>query len=233
MTALVDLWPKILAVQHIPQVDAQLAGALGLDRARHRSAGLVTCDQDDSMYVALDHATKHANVDVVFGRSFYAGSAHASGPFSGEVLAILAGEDPDEVAEGLSALCTHLRTAVRFQTFPGEDGKGRGQPTFLAHVLAETGRYLSPQAGIPAGAPMAYLIAPPLESVLAVDAALKVAEVKLAKLIPPPSETNFGGAFLTGELPALEAARDAFVEAIASVAQSPLHALRTPARERR
>ena len=233
MTALVDLWPKILAVRHIPQVDAQLAGALGLDPARHRSAGLVTCDQDDAMYVALDHATKYAGVDVVFGRSFYAGSAHASGPFSGEVLGILAGEDPDEVAEGLSALCTHLRTAVRFQTFPGEDGKGGGQPTFLAHVISETGKYLPPQAGIRAGEPMAYLIAPPIESVLGVDAALKAAEVKLAKLIQPPSETNFGGAFLTGALPALEAARDAFVEAIASVARTPLDGLRKAAYERR
>jgi len=47
---------------------------------------------------------------------------------------------------------------------------------------------------------MAYLIAPPLEAVVAVDAALKAAPVKLAKWIPPPSETNFAGAFLTGEL---------------------------------
>src|SRR5439155_1335034 len=111
--------------------------------------------------------------------------------------------------------------------------KGQGQPTFLAHVIAETGRYLSPMAGIAAGEPMAYLIAPPLESVLGVDAALKVASVRLAKHIPPPSETNFGGAFLTGELPALEAARDAFVGAIAAVAETPLDALRRPAHARR
>ncbi|MCA9602299.1 MAG: hypothetical protein KC417_09755, partial [Myxococcales bacterium] len=65
------------------------------------------------------------------------------------------------------------------------------------------------------------------------DAALKAARVTLAKLIPPPSETNFGGAFLTGPLAELEAARDAFIEAIRHIAASPLEAARRPDHERR
>lgn len=229
--ALVDLWPSLLSCRQIDAVDEQLGKALGLHPEKHRSAGLVTCDQDDSLYVALDEATKHARVDVVFARSFYAGSKHASGPFSGEILGIVAGEHPDEVAESLWALQEHIRPTtgrVRFQTFAGDN-----QPAFLAHVVTETGSYLAPQAGLAVGEPMAYLIAPPLESVVAVDAALKVAGVKLAKHIAPPSETNFGGAFLAGTLPALEAARDAFVEAIADVARSPLRDARRPARLRR
>jgi ethanolamine utilization protein EutL len=225
----VDLWPTLLACRQIDQVDAQLAASLGLDPKKHTTAGLVTCDQDDSMYVALDHATKFANVDILFAQSFYAGSRHASGPYSGEILGILAGRDPDEVAEGLWALREALHI-VRFETF---EGPPDSHPAFLAHVIAETGRYLAPQAGIKPGEPMAYLIAPPLEAVLAVDAALKAAPVKLGKWIPPPSETNFAGAFLTGELHQLEAARDAFVEAIASVVVSPLNAARRPDRLRR
>jgi ethanolamine utilization protein EutL len=231
MSALVDLWPTLLSCRQIDAVDEQLARALGLDVDRHRSAGLVTCDQDDSLYVALDEATKQARVDVVFARSFYAGSKHASGPFSGEILGIVAGAHPDEVAEALWALQEELRPRtgrVRFQTFAGD-----GQPAFLAHVVTETGTYLSAQAGIAAGEPMAYLIAPPLESVIGVDAALKVADVTLAKHIAPPSETNFGGAFLGGPLHALAAARDAFVEAIGEVARAPLRDARRPARLRR
>ncbi len=225
----VDLWPTLLSCRQIDQVDAQLAAALQLDPKRHTSAGLVTCDQDDALYVALDHATKFANVDVLFAQSFYAGSRHASGPYSGEILGILGGSDPDEVAEGIWAVREALRV-VRFETF---EGPADSHPSFLAHVIAETGRYLSPQAGIKAGEPMAYLIAPPLEAVVAVDAALKAAPVKLGKWIPPPSETNFAGAFLTGALPALEAARDAFVEAVAAVDKSPLLAARRPDRMRR
>jgi ethanolamine utilization protein EutL len=225
----VDLWPKLLACRQIDQVEGQLAAALGLDPKRHITAGLVTCDQDDSMYVALDHATKFANVDVLFAQSFYAGSRHASGPYSGEILGILAGRDPDEIAEGLLAVRDALKL-VRFETF---EGPPDSQPAFLAHVIAETGRYLAPQAGISPGAPMAYLIAPPLEAVVALDQALKAAPVKLGKWIPPPSETNFAGAFLTGELHHLEAARDAFVEGVEQVASSPLAAARRPDRQRR
>jgi ethanolamine utilization protein EutL len=232
VTALVDLWPVLLSCRHIEQVDAQLASAMGLDRARHASVGLVTCDQDDSMYVALDHATKFADVDVTFAKSFYAGSKHASGPFSGEILGIVAGAHPDHVAEALWALREHLRV-VRFQTFPGDAVGTTGHPAFLAHVIAETGRYLAPQAGVEPGAPMAYLIAPPAESVIAVDAALKAAPVKLAKWIAPPSETNFGGAFLTGALADLEAARDAFVDAMRDFSSEPMRAARRPDRMRR
>ncbi|MBX7097146.1 MAG: ethanolamine utilization microcompartment protein EutL [Myxococcaceae bacterium] len=226
--SLTDLWPKLLACRQLDQVDAQLGKALGLDPARHRSAGLVTCDQDDALYVALDHCTKFADVDVTFGQSFYAGSAHASGPLSGEVMGIVAGAHPDHVAEALWALKGHL-AVVRFQTWAPVGS----HPSFLAHVISETGRYLAPQAGLTPGAPMAYLIAPPLEATIAVDAALKTAGVTLAKWLPPPSETNFAGAFLSGELPALEAARDAFVAAVHDVARTPLAAARRPSHQRR
>ena len=47
------------------------------------------------MYVALDEATKHAPVDVIFARSFYAGAAHASGRLSGEILGVLAAAEPE------------------------------------------------------------------------------------------------------------------------------------------
>lgn len=225
---LVRLPAKLLSVRQLDRVDPQLAAALGLDGERHFSAGLVTCDQDDALYAALDHCTKFADVDVVFAKSFYAGSKHASGPFSGEILGIVAGANPDHVAEALWALREELRESISFHTFAGEN-----QPAFFAHVISETGSYLAPQAGLRTGAPMAYLIAPPMESVIGLDAALKAADVRLAKHIPPPSETNYGGAFLVGELPALEAAAVAFVEGVRSVAKSPLGAMRRPSRLRR
>jgi ethanolamine utilization protein EutL len=226
--SLVDLWPVLVSCRQIDAVDSQLAKALGLDPEKHRSAGLMTCDQDDALYVALDHCTKFADVEVMFARSFYAGSKHASGPFSGEILGIVAGATPADVESALQALREHLARVVRFQTFPGQN-----QPAFLAHVISETGSYLAPQAGLKRGEPMAYLIAPPIEAVLATDAALKAADVELAKWIPPPSETNFGGAFLKGALHELEAARDAFVETVHDLADRPLASARRPDHERR
>jgi ethanolamine utilization protein EutL len=232
MHKLVDLWPTLLACRRIDAVNEQLAAALQLDTARHTSIALLTCDQDDALYVALDACTKAARVDVVFGASLYAGSKHGPGPLSGEVLGIIAAANPSEVEEGIVAAMSTLRE-VRFQQLPGDVLGGAGMPAFLAHVVTETGTYLSAQANIAAGDPLAYLIAPPLEAVFAVDAALKAAPVRMAKWLPPPSETNFAGAYLVGELADLHAARDAFVGAIADVAAAPKRDARRPQRDRR
>lgn len=228
MRTLVPQRPKLLSVRQLEQVEPQLARSLGLDPKRHVSAGLITCDQDDSLYAALDHATKFAEVDVVYAKSFYAGSAHASGPLSGEIMGIIAGPNPSDVAEGLWALREALTSKIHFVSFEGTNG-----PAFFPHVIAETGRYLAPLANIKVGQPMAYLIAPPQEALIGIDAALKAANVTLQKFFGPPTETNFAGAYLSGSLADVEAAARAFTEAVESVVVSPLGGLVRPERERR
>ncbi len=234
---LVPLRPTLLACRQLDDVDPALAAAwfktARPDRLERRALGLVTVDQDDSTYIALDEATKHADVDVAYARSFYAGAKHASGPYSGEILGVVRGGNPDDVAEALWVIKEHLRERVCFHTFAGEPFKSKDGPAFLAHVVSETGTFLSAEAGVAVGAPIAYLIAPPLEAAVAVDRALKAARVTLAKWIPPPSETNFAGAFLSGELSELEAAREAFIEAVHDVGTRPLLASRRPDRFRR
>lgn len=227
MTSLTALRPKLLSVRLIEQVEPSLKAKLGMGE-QHYSAGLITCDQDDALYVALDHATKFAEVDVVYAKSFYAGSSHASGPLSGEILGVLAGPDPDEVKEGLWALREALATQICFYAFEGSTA-----PAFFPHVVSQTGRYLAPLAGIRPGEPMAYLIAPPMESTVGLDAALKSADVRLAKYFGPPTETNFGGGYLVGELTDVEAAAKAFISAIENVVAAPLSGLTRPSRERR
>jgi ethanolamine utilization protein EutL len=208
--------PRVLSVRRLPGADPAVLRAYGADPERHRALGLVTCDQDDPTYVALDEATKHAPVDVVFARSFYAGSAHASGRLSGEILGVIAGADPDEVDEGLAAL---LRCLEHDACFYAADE--RGTVTVFPHVIASLGRYLSGLAGLPPGDPMAYLVAPPMEATIALDAALKAADVRAQKVFPPPSETNFASAWLAGDLPACQAAAEAYARAVVEVAARP------------
>ncbi len=225
--AIVALPPKVLAARALPSADQSLLHALGVDELRLPCLGLLTCDQDDSLYVALDHATKHADVEVVFARSFYAGSSHASGPLSGEILGILGAHDAQSIEDGLYAALTALEEEICFYQVDG------GGTTFFPHVIGETGRYLSAEAGIEPGMPMAYLVAPPLESMIGLDAALKAAHVRLLKHFAPPTPTNFGCAYLTGELSALEASARAFTDAILDVAACPLKALRRSIEQRR
>lgn len=208
--------PTVLSVRRLPYADPALVAAYGGDPARHRSLGLITCDQDDALYVALDEATKHAEVDVIFARSFYAGSAHASGRLSGEILGVLAAAEPEAIEHGLTAL---LRCLAHDACFYDADGK-RGITVF-PHVITSLGEYLSREAGLSPGTPMAYLVAPPLEATIGLDAALKAADVRAVRVVPPPTETNFACAWLTGSLDACEAAATAYAAAVVDVALTP------------
>jgi ethanolamine utilization protein EutL len=203
---------KLLAIRTLPHASEIVASSVNAP-ADKRSLAFITCDQDDPLYAALDHATKMADVDVVFARSFYAGSKHASGPLSGEIMGVLAAADPDILAEGVKAVKTAIADLFAFYDV--------GVPVFPT-VIARVGRYLSAEAKIDVGAPLGYFIAPPLEAMIGLDAAVKAADVRVLRIDPPPSPTNFAGGFVTGSLDAVQAAADAFREAVADVARSPL-----------
>ena len=93
---------------------------------------------------------------------------------------------------------------------------------YYAHCISRTGSYLSAQCGIPEGSPLAYLIAPPLESIYALDKALKAAQVRMVEFYGPPSPTNFGGGLLTGSQSDCRAACEAFARAVIDVANNPI-----------
>ena len=208
--------PTVLSVRRLLNADPALLIAYGADPARHVSLGLITCDQDDSLYVALDEATKQADVDVVFARSFYAGAAHASGRLSGEILGVIAASEPQSIEDGLAAIIRCLEHDACFY-----DADGHRTVTVFPHVIGSLGRYLSAAAGLEPGDAMAYLVAPPLEATIALDAALKAATVRAVRISPPPSETNFASAWLTGDLAACTAAAAAYAEAVVDVARKP------------
>ena len=202
---------KILAVRYLANASPALAKALGAPDG-YPSLGLITTDSDDATYIALDEATKAADVKVSYGRSFYAGAANASTPYAGEVIGILAGATPGAVRSGMEAVIGALER-VGFEEVGGVP--------YLAHTVSSAGSFLSAEAGVRQGSALAYLIAPPLESMYAMDAALKAADVTLCKLFAPPSETNFGGGLLSGTRSACEAACAAFAQAVAEVAAHP------------
>ena len=149
---------------------------------------------------------------VCYARSFYAGAANASTPNAGEVIGILAGPTPGAVRSGMEAALSALER-IGFEEVEGVP--------YLAHTVSSCGSFLAGEAGVRQGSALAYLIAPPLESMYALDAALKAADVELCKLYAPPSETNFGGGLLSGTRSACVAACDAFAAAVKEIAQSP------------
>src|SRR5262245_24752504 len=128
---LVDLEPivpEVLAVRTIQRVDEALAAEWKLPDGK-RAVGLITCSSDDALYVALDEGTKAAPVEVVYARSFYAGSNYPSGPLSGEAIGMYVAQDPEEIQMGLEAC---LRTLAEEAWFYAADEAKRH--AFFPHV---------------------------------------------------------------------------------------------------
>ena len=207
---------NILGVRILANAQKELLSHLAV-REGDRSIGILTTDCDDVSYTALDEATKKADVCVAYARSMYAGAKNASTALAGEFIGILAGESPEAVRSGLEAAISCIKDDAAFYAANEE-----GSVVYYAHCISRSGTYLSRKAGIEEGSPMAYLIAPPLEATVGLDAALKAASVELKIYYGPPTETNFAGGLLTGEQSACEAACNAFAETVCKIAENPL-----------
>ncbi len=206
---------KILSLRILPNADAMQQERLH-DPPGHRSLGQFTADCDDVSYAALDEATKKAMVTVVYARSMYAGASNASTALAGEFIGILSGENPADIRSGLEAAVHFAQEEACFYSAKEDDSV-----VYFAHCISRTGSYLSHQAQVPEGTAMAYLIAPPLEAMVGLDAALKAADVTLRVFYGPPSETNFAGGLLTGDQAACRAACEAFADTVRAIAADP------------
>jgi ethanolamine utilization protein EutL len=163
------------------------------------------------------------NVLFVFGCNEATGkkieelALNAGTKLAGEFIGILAGEDPAEVKSGLDAAVRYIERDAHFVSANDDDSI-----VYFAHCISRTGSYLSKEAGVQEGTAMAYLIAPPAEAIVALDAALKAAEVELRLFYGPPTETNFAGGLLTGDQAACKAACEAFAQTVCNIADAPI-----------
>ena len=205
----------ILSVRYIPNADQGMIKSLKLPKSI-TSLGIITTDCDDVSYTALDEATKKADVRVAYAQSMYAGAANANTKLAGEFIGILAGPNPEEVRSGIEAAITFIENDACFYSANEDDSI-----VYYSHCISRTGSYLSKQAKIETGEAMAYLIAPPVEAMVALDEALKAADVELKLFYGPPTETNFAGGLLTGDQAACQAACQAFADKVCEVANNP------------
>ena len=209
------LQTTILSSRLLPNADPAPLAQLQVPEG-HRSLALFTTDCDDVSYAAVDEATKKARVSVIYAKSFYAGSANANTALAGEFIGILSGPTPADVRSGLDAAIRYATEEAAFISAREDDSV-----VYFAHCISRTGSYLSAQANVPEGTAMAYLIAPPLEAMIGLDAAVKSANVTLQVFYGPPTETNFAGGLLTGQQAACQAACDAFADTVRNIAATP------------
>lgn len=206
----------ILSIQKIPQINPALAEQFSI-KPEHISLGLITVTSDHALFVALDEGTKESEAEVAFRNSFYGGARYPSGPFSGEVIGIFSGKNPVIIDNALKATVHYLNEKAFFYS-----ANQINSLIFFPHVIGSIGRFLSKETGLPEGEALAYLIAPPIEAMVAFDYAMKNSDTKLVKFFKPPTPTNFAGGYLTGSLSDCEAAADAFTQKIIQISENPL-----------
>lgn len=124
--------PNITAMRLIANVQQDFCRELNLPK-HIRSLGLITVDSDDVAYIAADEATKQAMVEVVFGRSLYAGASNSPSPTSGEVMIMLGGPNPAEVRAGLDSMMATIESGPAFRW-----ANDKEDTAFLAHLVSCT-----------------------------------------------------------------------------------------------
>ena len=180
----------------------------------HIDIGLFTTDNEDIGYVAADEATKKANVQVCYAKSTYGGLGCAYG---GEMIGIISGPSISDVESGLRTI-THF-TEHNACLFSAREDDG---VQFYAQVISKIGTYLAEVCDLPVGSSVAYLVGPPLESMMGVDEALTAADVEVVKFFGPPTVSNRGGAIVTGTQSACKTACMAFAKMVMDCVEEPV-----------
>jgi ethanolamine utilization protein EutL len=187
----------------------------------HRSLGIFTADCDDVCYIGMDEATKSTNIEVVYGTALYAGAANASFKLSGEFYGAFSAPNPEDIVSAFNIIQQVVDNDAYFISCNDDNSIA-----YIAHTVSRSGTYWPQISKVKEGNALLYVIAPPNESMYAMDAALKAADVEIAAFWTPPTYTNCGGGILTGEQSACLAAGEAFANACQYVADHPLELLK-------
>lgn len=206
---------EVFSTVVIPSVEEAMRKELGL-KENERSCAIFTASFDDFIFLGLDEATKKASVRVSYVHSFYGGGSNASSKLQGEGIGIIAGETVGEVRAGVDAVLELEESQVIYGSSHNDDDS----IVSLVYPVARTGTFFESWLSIPEGSSIAYLAGPPVESIYAVDAALKVSGAKMGQYFAP-AETNCGGAILIGSFSQCVTACAAYADAVGWVADNP------------
>lgn len=208
---------NILAQRIIPHVNAAMKAQLNLPED-HTSIGMFTCDNDDVAFIALDDATKKANIQVAHVEPSYGGVYGAWGKLHGAVIAVISGPRVSDVISGMGYINDFVENHSSLYGLNEEE-----TIAYYAYCIDKIGSYYAKSLGLKEGSSLAYIASAPLEAMYGIDAAVKAADVKIVEFWGPPTVTNCGGALLTGTQSACKAAVEAFRHAVGSVAGDPLN----------
>lgn len=217
---LLTLSNNILSSKIITNISYDFRKFLNINQS-HNSMGIMTVKTDLLAYTAFDEVTKFLDVEVIYAKSTYCGHQRATTKLAGEFIGIICGENPDEIKDALNFISHYMDRGAGEIQFANDD---EGIP-FYCKLISKPGSYFSNIANSNDEA-LCFLIAPPLEAVYAIDAALKATSAHLRYNFAPPTATNFSGAILGGSESTCREACLAFTKAMNEIAKNPKDSLK-------
>lgn len=211
-----ELPQSILSQKIIPHVSEEFAKMYNIPEG-HQSAAILTADNDDVVYCALDDATKKSKITVVSAGTSYGGNACSWSKYGGAIFALISGPKVADVKSGMNYIQDYVRSHPFLYALDDEESIA-----YYVDLIPKAGKYYQELLNVPEGTSLAYLAGPPAESVFALDKAFKAGQVKVAKFWAPPSRGNCGGAIVAGTESACRSALDAFVQALVHCAMHPM-----------
>ena len=205
---IVKMKTNMLSRKLIAHVSPDYAKAYNLPEG-HQSVGMFTVDNDDVGYLAMDDATKKANIKVIHAETFYGGEDCSWSKYGGSIYVLFSGPKVADVRSGMDYVKNFIDRQSCLYNFDGDESTA-----FYAQTVPRAGKYFSEWCGIEEGKAYCYLVAAPTETNYALDKALKAGDTRIVRYWAPPSNANSSGAVLTGTESACRAAANAFVDAL-------------------
>ena len=215
----VKLKVNLLSSKIIANVSPEFARIYDLPEG-HQSVGFFSTDNDDVGYLAVDDASKKANIKVIHAQTFYGGSKCAWSKYGGSVFIMFSGPKVADVKSGMAYVRDFVENQAVLFSFDGDEGTA-----YYAQYIPRAGKYFQESMGIAEGESYAYLVGGPIETNYAIDKALKASDTKIAKYWLPPSNANSSGAVLKGTESACKAATQAFIDALEYAVENPFEQL--------
>jgi|GEM_PF-740944 len=181
---------------------------------KHSDIGIFTTETDEAGYVAIDEATKEANIYAAYTSSTYGETGCGNG---GQMFGVISGPSMDDVKIGIQYIIDFVSTKAGLYSANDD-----GSITYFAQTVSSIGSYFAKRLNLPEGSAIAYVSAPPLEGLVGVDEALRSADVKIVEFWDAPTASNRSGAILTGTRSDCDSACRAFANAVIDCVKDPL-----------
>ena len=199
---IVKMETHMLSQKVIANVTPEFARVYNIPEG-HTSVGFFSADNDDIGYLAVDDASKKANIKLIHAETYYGGTTCSWSKYGGSVFVLFSGPKVEDVKSGLRYVRDFIENHSELCNFDGDEGTA-----FYAQTIPRPGKYFQEWCELKPGESYAYLVGGPIETNYA--------------YWYPPSHANSSGAVLAGTESACRAATNAFVEALEYAIKNPL-----------